>query len=196
MSATTFSGTPTFSNAVTTVFRREWNTCCRPKPNAVLNFPKHLPTPGRARLSAAFQLAESRSKQYVVSNRTASWTAQRTPGSALPDNRNTDLEAIRHALEKELAELTDMREAAEEARRPVELDQQSVGRLSRMDAMQVQAMANAVETRRQSRAAQLKAALRRLDEDEFGCCVGCGEEIPPKRLETDLTIARCVNCTR
>ena len=114
----------------------------------------------------------------------------------MSDDRGLDLAAIRAALERELAELDDMRGAAAEERRPVELDQQSVGRLSRMDALQVQAMANAVETRRQSRAAQLKAALRRLDEDEYGYCTGCGEEIPVKRLETDLTIARCVNCTR
>jgi len=112
----------------------------------------------------------------------------------MPDD--LDLDAIRQALEQELVELSGKSAAAADERRPVELDQQSVGRLSRMDAMQVQAMANAIETRRQSRAAQLKAALRRLDEGEFGYCVGCEEEIPPKRLETDLTIARCVNCTR
>lgn len=107
-----------------------------------------------------------------------------------------DLDAVRRMLEQELAALEGMRDASADERQPVELDQQSVGRLSRMDAMQVQAMAKAVETRRQSRAAQLKAALRRLDEGEYGYCVGCGEDIPAKRLETDLTIARCVNCTR
>ena len=114
----------------------------------------------------------------------------------MSDDPNLDLNAIRQALERELAEVSGQSAAAADERRPVELDQQSVGRLSRMDAMQVQAMANAVETRRQSRAAQIKAALQRLDEGEYGYCVGCGEEIPPKRLETDLTIARCVNCTR
>jgi len=114
----------------------------------------------------------------------------------MSDEQDLDLDAIRRALEQELTDLTEHSAAAADERRPVELDQQSVGRLSRMDAMQVQAMANAVETRRQSRAAQLKAALRRLDEGDFGYCAGCGEEIPPKRLETDLTITRCVTCTR
>lgn len=114
----------------------------------------------------------------------------------MSNEQELDLVAIRKALERELAELNDLRDGAAEERRPVELDQQSVGRLSRMDALQVQAMANAVETRRQSRAAQLRAALKRLDEDEYGYCVGCGDDIPVKRLETDLTIARCVNCSR
>lgn len=114
----------------------------------------------------------------------------------MPSDPEMNLEAIRRALEEELAALSGQSAAAADERRPVALDQQSVGRLSRMDAMQVQAMANAVETRRQSRAAQIKAALRRLDDDEYGYCVGCGEEIQPKRLETDLTIARCVNCTK
>ena len=114
----------------------------------------------------------------------------------MSDDQDLDLIAIRKVLKQELAALAGMRDAAADERKPVELDQQSVGRLSRMDAMQVQAMANAVETRRQSRATQLKAALRRLDEGEYGYCAECGEEIPAKRLETDLTIARCVTCSQ
>ena len=114
----------------------------------------------------------------------------------MSDDRDLDLEAIRRALEGELAALSGQSAAAADERRPVELHQQSVGRLSRMDAMQVQAMANAVETRRQSRAAQLKAALRRLDEDEFGYCVGCGEEIAQKRLELDPATPNCIDCAR
>ena len=107
----------------------------------------------------------------------------------------TDLNAVQRALEEELRALTDSSAAAAEERRPVELDQQSVGRLSRMDAIQVQAMAKAVEERRQGRTQRLKAALRRLDEDEFGICTQCGEDIPQGRLATDITVSRCVTCS-
>lgn len=79
-------------------------------------------------------------------------------------------------------------------RRPVELDQQSVGRLSRMDALQVQAMAQAQEGRRQDQLRRIDAALQRLADGEYGDCVVCGEDIPPKRLEIDPTVARCVDC--
>jgi DnaK suppressor protein len=106
-----------------------------------------------------------------------------------------DLKAIKAALEQEQAELSDISAAAADERRPVELDQQSVGRLSRMDAMQVQAMAQATESRRQVRAQRIKAALARLEAGEYGYCVECGYDIPAARLAIDPTTPRCVDCT-
>lgn len=84
--------------------------------------------------------------------------------------------------------------AAEGSRDTVTLDQQSVGRLSRMDAMQQQAMANATHARRQQMRARIAAALARLDEGEFGWCEDCGEPIPRGRLDLDPTLSRCVGC--
>ena len=81
-------------------------------------------------------------------------------------------------------------------RRPVELDQQSVGRLSRMDALQVQAMAQAQEGRRQDQLRRIDAALQRLADGEYGACVECGEDIPAKLLEIDPTVVRCVDCAK
>ena len=112
----------------------------------------------------------------------------------MSERSDLDLAQVRAALEAERDGLDNLSDATEDERRPVELDQQSVGRLSRMDAMQVQAMAQAVEGRRRQRQAQIAAALKRLDEGEFGYCVVCGEDIPIKRLEVDLTAARCVDC--
>ena len=101
---------------------------------------------------------------------------------------------VRRILEAERAELLEMSASAADERRPVELDQQSVGRLSRMDAMQVQAMAQAVDVRRQGRLGRIEAALRRLEAGDYGFCLECGEEIPPKRLAIDPTVALCVDC--
>lgn len=103
-------------------------------------------------------------------------------------------ELFRPKLERELAHLRADSAGTAEARRPVELDQQSVGRLSRMDAMQNQAMANAVDARRQSRITAIEAALARMAEGEFGYCESCGEPIPFKRLELDPTFTQCVAC--
>ncbi len=105
-----------------------------------------------------------------------------------------DLDDIRRTLEAELDGLRTMSDAASDQRRPVELDQQSVGRLSRMDAMQVQAMAQAVDARRRGRQQQIVAALKRLDEGDYGYCVACGEPIAAKRLAIDLTAVRCIGC--
>ncbi|OWU85630.1 molecular chaperone DnaK [Oceanicola sp. 22II-s10i] len=96
-----------------------------------------------------------------------------------------------------LAELEDLRAASEATaadRRPVELDQQSVGRLSRMDALQNQAMAAGTEARRAARSRALTAALSRIDEGEFGYCEDCGDFIGLARLDLDPSVMRCVSC--
>ena len=93
-------------------------------------------------------------------------------------------------------------ELAEEAARGVQgtatvtLDQQAVGRLSRMDALQSQAMAQASQQRRSLRLAAIGAALQRIEEGEFGYCSDCGEDIAPARLEHDPTVTRCISCAR
>ncbi|QDA36297.1 TraR/DksA family transcriptional regulator (plasmid) [Paracoccus liaowanqingii] len=97
-------------------------------------------------------------------------------------------------LKLELSQLEKASGDTVEARKPVELDQQSVGRLSRMDAMQNQAMASAVDVRRHARIGAIHAALARIDTGEFGTCEDCGDPIPVKRLELDPTFTRCVGC--
>lgn len=110
------------------------------------------------------------------------------------DRRDLDPAAVREALTRERDELLAVSETSAEERRPVALDQQSVGRLSRMDAMQVQAMAQAVEARRKGRLQRIERALKRLDEGDYGRCLGCGEDIPMKRLAFDFTLTHCVDC--
>lgn len=100
----------------------------------------------------------------------------------------------RACLQALKAELVALSQASTEDRQPVELDQQSVGRLSRLDAMQVQAMARASDVRRIQEIRRIEAALKRVDEDEYGWCVECGEAIDPKRLEIDPAAARCAGC--
>ena len=105
-----------------------------------------------------------------------------------------DIEKVRKQLEARKAELTASIENAAESAAPVELDQQVQGRLSRMDAIQGQAMAQATIERRRIEIAQINAAFKRMEENEFGYCVECGDEIAPKRLELNPAIARCVEC--
>ena len=100
----------------------------------------------------------------------------------------------RKKILQEIDELRALSDGSREGRAPVELDQQSVGRLSRMDAMQQQSMDVAREERRRHRLAVLNAALRRLDEDEYGYCLGCGEDILPERLDIDPAVTLCVTC--
>lgn len=97
------------------------------------------------------------------------------------------------ALKRELTMLSDM---SEESRATVALDQQSVGRLSRMDALQGQAMAQAAERQRRLDIQRIDAALKRQADGDYGYCLTCGEEIAEKRLEVDPAAALCVECAR
>ncbi|MDI9245122.1 TraR/DksA family transcriptional regulator [Marinobacter sp. CHS3-4] len=76
----------------------------------------------------------------------------------------------------------------------VHLDQQSVGRLSRMDALQSQALAKAGKARAEQQLRLIQSALARIENDEFGECLECGEPINPKRLEIDPTCLYCIDC--
>lgn len=84
--------------------------------------------------------------------------------------------------------------ACEEAAAPVELDQARQGRLSRMDAMQQQAMAQARLERAQLELTRIDATLKRLDTDDYGYCSKCFQEIEPARLMVNPTFVHCKKC--
>ncbi len=90
--------------------------------------------------------------------------------------------------------LLSVQESTASDREPVELDQSRVGRLSRMDALQDQAMAQALNDRRDLEIKRIDAALLRLDDGDYGYCTTCGEEIEPRRLELDPAAPQCLVC--
>lgn len=95
-----------------------------------------------------------------------------------------------------IAELENENALGASDQKTVVLDQTSVGRLSRMDAMQRQAMAKANQQRRAATLQRLQTALKRIDDGEYGFCTDCGEAIETKRLELDPSVPRCMSCTR
>ena len=103
-------------------------------------------------------------------------------------------EEARAALVARQEELAREDAANADSRDTVELQQDSVGRLSRMDALQQQAMAQATERRRAAEGVRIKAALARIDDGEWGYCLSCGEDIAEARLRHDPSIATCIKC--
>jgi DnaK suppressor protein len=83
-----------------------------------------------------------------------------------------------------------------DSQKTVELDQQSVGRLSRIDALQSQAMAQAQQRRRNNLKALLQATMSRLNNKEFGYCEDCGDEIEDARLLANPVVTKCMTCLR
>lgn len=99
------------------------------------------------------------------------------------DNMELDLARFREKLLARRGQLLVEDQMSEGDRAPVTLEQDSVGRLSRIDAMQVQAMALAQARRRQTERSAIDAAIARIDVNEFGYCIKCGEDIAIARLE-------------
>jgi len=91
-------------------------------------------------------------------------------------------------------ELVSVSGTGAEASRVVELDQSKVGRLSRMDAMQAQAMSQASGRRREATLRRIESALKRIDDGGFGLCQACDEPIARKRLEFDPAVMLCIDC--
>jgi DnaK suppressor protein len=91
-------------------------------------------------------------------------------------------------------ELESLVATSEQSSRTVELDQARVGRLSRMDALQAQEMAQASDRRREETLRNITAALARMDSGDYGLCRRCEEPINEKRLQADPTASLCIDC--
>lgn len=107
---------------------------------------------------------------------------------------NYDLESFKQQLLSKQRELLELQQSSRQATQAVELDQSSVGRLSRMDAMQSQAMALENKRRREIQLTRIKAALERMEEGSYGLCGSCEEEINLSRLQVDPANPFCVEC--
>ena len=90
--------------------------------------------------------------------------------------------------------LHDLDKTGDDAAKVVELDQSRVGRISRMDALQGQAMSQEVKRRRKIERQKITAALNRLESDNYGYCSKCENEIAIKRLELDPSVSLCIDC--
>jgi len=109
-------------------------------------------------------------------------------------NSELDLEFFRRKLISLRDELEALQSTIDEAAQTVELDQARVGRLSRMDALQAQSMSIEVKRRQELQLRRVSAALRRIDDDDFGVCPECGQEIHPERLAFDPAVTLCITC--
>lgn len=98
------------------------------------------------------------------------------------------------SLKRRIAELEAGAAADSSRSEAVELDQARVGRLSRMDAMQQQAMLDATRIRSQRELVRLRRALVHIESDEFGYCAECDEPIAAGRLRIDPAAHLCVAC--
>jgi len=105
-----------------------------------------------------------------------------------------DLEKMRELLLKQRQEILEIEAVHDESNQVVELDQSKMGRLSRMDALQGQAMAQETKRRDELELKRITAALQRIDTGGYGYCLQCDELISLKRLLIEPTATLCINC--
>ncbi len=110
----------------------------------------------------------------------------------MPDEHFLNLMASQ--LRERLTQLDKLEEQNARDRAPVELDQTRVGRLSRMDALQGQAMAEAQGERRRLECLRIESALSRMADGIYGECLRCGDDIASARLQADPATPVCVLC--
>lgn len=111
-----------------------------------------------------------------------------------PTPEGIDLTFFRNRINLELIKINQAIVESRQASATVELDQSSVGRLSRMDALQQQAIALGIMERLHLYKRKLDAALARIDTGSFGSCCACGDDLEIQRLHADSCVIFCLAC--
>jgi len=112
----------------------------------------------------------------------------------VPRKTDLDLDGLRARLIAHRDELLADEAQTAPDRAVVDAGDTAMGRLSRMDALQQQAMAQATGRRRQLELTRIESALTRIETGEYGLCVQCGNEISAKRLDFDPSVPLCIDC--
>jgi DnaK suppressor protein len=104
------------------------------------------------------------------------------------------LDELRTELERQLRKLQRSMRTTNRVMKPVQLDQSSVGRLSRMDNLQTQGLTAGLQVREQAKLGQIHEALKRMDAGTYGACVICGEPVAFERLMVFPEAPTCAGC--
>jgi DnaK suppressor protein len=105
-----------------------------------------------------------------------------------------ELSVFRTRLEAELSGTIEAIRQSSQSAGVVELDQSGVGRVSRNDALQQQALAQGLLERLNIRKRKIEAALSRIDAGTYGRCCACQCELEPERLDADPAAVFCPDC--
>ena len=100
---------------------------------------------------------------------------------------------FRKRLEELEREIREDMDANPEDSGVVELDS-SIGRLSRMDALQNQQMALELKRRQENQLLRIENAFKRLANGQYGLCGKCKKPIEEDRLEGFPDTVTCMRC--
>ena len=104
------------------------------------------------------------------------------------------MKKYREQLEESLFEIEQYLEKTKESAEAVSPDK-SLGRLTRMEAMQDQQLMLEARRRKKMQKVAVQSALQRIENGQFGTCIFCGNLIPEERLEVAPESSSCVDCS-
>ena len=108
---------------------------------------------------------------------------------------DADRAHFRQRLQDERAQIRASLALADPAQDSITPDD-AIGRLTRMEALQAQAMSDATRARQQKRLKQIDAALQRIEDGSYGTCLRCGKPVETGRLEIMPETRLCIACAR
>ncbi len=106
----------------------------------------------------------------------------------------TQLNELQQQLIAEQLHLRQQLDSQETETQPVTLDQQAVGRVSRIDAIQQQQMAMANQQHNKQHLSAVNQALARMADDDYGFCQECDQLITFARLKIKPEALYCISC--
>lgn len=105
----------------------------------------------------------------------------------------TQKKEIKAEINRVLEQLKDEIIRLRELTKPI-APENAIGRVSRMDAINNKSVNEAALRKAVTRFKGLESALKRIDDENFGLCHGCGEDIPTGRLMLLPESVLCVKC--
>ena len=107
----------------------------------------------------------------------------------------TEIETIeiKKIIKEQISSINDDIVELTELTKPISLDN-SIGRLSRMDAINNKAINEKALRDKKQTLQKLNRALERYEDGKLGICLMCSQEIPFGRLKFMPHTTRCVNC--
>ena len=105
----------------------------------------------------------------------------------------TEKQQIEQRLKEEIETTSELVEKYRELTKPIS-PENAIGRISRMDAINNKSVNQLALTNAEVKLNNLKIALSKIEDDDFGICVRCKQSIPLGRILLRPQSVFCVNC--
>lgn len=101
---------------------------------------------------------------------------------------------IKNRIQEEILLTKELIEKYRDLTKPI-APENAIGRVSRMDAINNKSVNEMALKNAEIKLNNLIVAMNKIDDSDFGICVGCNKPIPFGRILLMPQVITCVNCT-